>query len=91
LDRKIAACAAASSLAGALSVASRMGPQGTQLADAAKSSFVDGMGIALFVGAIVIGIAAVIARKLMPAEVEDADHVGDIAPVDDVELELLSA
>jgi EmrB/QacA subfamily drug resistance transporter len=83
--------AATSSLAGALQVASHMGPQGTTLADAAKNAFVDGMGIALFVGAIVIGIAAVIARKLMPAEVEDADHAGDVESVDDGELELLSA
>src|SRR5262249_51411368 len=66
--------AATSSLAGALQVASRLGSQGTPLADAAKHAFVDGMGVALLIGAIVIGIAAVIARKLMPAEVEDADH-----------------
>ena len=48
-------------------------------------------GIALFVGAIVIGIAAVIARKLMPAEVEDADHAPVADTTDEVELELLSA
>jgi EmrB/QacA subfamily drug resistance transporter len=83
--------AASSSLAGALSVASNMGPQGNQLADAAKQAFVDGMGIALLVGAIVIGVAAVIARKLMPAEVEDADHAPDVAPADEVEVELLTA
>jgi Na+/melibiose symporter-like transporter len=83
--------AASSSLAGALSVASNMGPQGNQLADAAKQAFVDGMGIALLVGAIVIGVAAVIARKLMPAEVEDADHAPDVAPAGEVEVELLTA
>jgi EmrB/QacA subfamily drug resistance transporter len=83
--------AASSSLAGALQVASRMGPQGTTLADAAKNAFVDGMGIALFVGAVVIGVAAVLARKLMPAEVDDADHAAMDEPTDDLELELLSA
>lgn len=82
---------ATSSLAGALQVAAHLGPQGTALADAAKHAFVDGMGIALLVGAVVIGIAAVIARKLMPAEVEDADHAAVAEPADDVALELLSA
>jgi EmrB/QacA subfamily drug resistance transporter len=85
-----ASSTASSSLAGALQIAAHAGPQGTVLADAAKAAFVDGMGVAFFVGAVVIGVAAVIARKLMPAEVEDAEHAA-AAGVDDLELELLSA
>jgi EmrB/QacA subfamily drug resistance transporter len=82
---------ATSSLAGALQVASRLGVQGNTLADSAKSAFVDGMGIALLVGAIVIGFAAVLARKLMPAEIDDADHATEVIEPTDEAFELLSA
>lgn len=83
----VARGAAESSLAGALQVAARLGANGAPLADAAKGAFVDGMGIALFVGAIVIGVAAAISLKLMPRTVEDADHAP--APVaEPVEIEL---
>jgi EmrB/QacA subfamily drug resistance transporter len=76
--------AAQSSLAGALQVATRLGSQtGVALANTARHAFVDGMGVAFLVGAIVIGIAAVIARKLMPAQLEDADHAAALEqPVD---------
>jgi Na+/melibiose symporter-like transporter len=76
--------AAQTSLAGALITAQRLGPvHGAALADSAKQAFVDGMGIAFLIGAIVIGVAAVIALKLMPAQVEDADHATVVEADDD--------
>jgi MFS transporter, DHA2 family, multidrug resistance protein len=78
--------AAQTSLAGALQASTALGPRGAALADAAKSAFVSGMGIAFLIGAVVIGIAAVVAMKLMPATVEDADHAAAEDP--DVDLEL---
>jgi hypothetical protein len=60
-----------------------MGVSGQALADGAKQAFVDGMGTAFLIGAVVIAIAAVVARKLLPADIEEADH----APVDASELD----
>jgi hypothetical protein len=51
-----------------------MGSDGIALATAAKQAFVDGMGVAFLVSAVVIAAGAVLARKFLPAEVEEADH-----------------
>ena len=75
--------AAETSLAGAIAAAGEMGASGQALAEGAKQAFVDGMGIAFLIGAVVIAIAAVVARKLLPADIEEADHV----PVDASELD----
>ena len=62
-----AASVADSGLSGALAVADRMGgPAGEALAEAAKSAFVDGIGLAALVAALVIVAAAVAARRLLP-------------------------
>jgi EmrB/QacA subfamily drug resistance transporter len=84
--------AAHSSLAGALQVAGHLDrATGNALAHTAKTAYVSGMGTAFLIGAVVLGVAAVIAGKLMPARVDDADH----APVAVIETtgepELLSA
>jgi len=86
-----ARAAAQTSLAGALQAAARLGPDGgPALADHARHAFVDGMGVAFLVGALVIAVAAVLARKLMPAVVADADHAG--APAEEEpQVELLTA
>lgn len=63
-----AAGMARSSLAGALAVADHLGPAGAGLASAARAAFVDGMGLALLVGAAVIGLAAIVARRFLPSE-----------------------
>jgi EmrB/QacA subfamily drug resistance transporter len=76
-----AATAASSSLSGALSVASKLGPAGTPIATAAQHAFVGGMGMALTIGAAVIAVAAILAFKLLPAEVAEADHAPVELPV----------
>jgi Na+/melibiose symporter-like transporter len=73
-----ARAAAEGSLAGALGVASQIGDGGGVVATAAKQAFVDGMGIAFTVGAVIVAIAAVVAGKLLPAQIDEADH----APTD---------
>ncbi len=56
-----------SGLSGALAVAERIGgPQGAALADAAKSAFVDGLGLAAVTGSIAVFIAAGVAYFLLP-------------------------
>ncbi|HET7488368.1 MAG TPA: DHA2 family efflux MFS transporter permease subunit [Acidimicrobiales bacterium] len=63
-----AAAMARSSLGGALQVAAKLGPiRGPALADAAKVAFVDGLGIALFVGAGVALVAAALVGRFLPA------------------------
>lgn len=57
---------AQSGLSGALGVAARMGPSGDALAAAAKSAFVDGLGVAAVVGAGVVLVAATVAWFLLP-------------------------
>ncbi|HEY3830770.1 MAG TPA: DHA2 family efflux MFS transporter permease subunit [Acidimicrobiia bacterium] len=78
-----ARAAANTSLAGALQVAARLDPvHGSVVANAARHAYVQGMGAAFLVGALVIGVAAAIAARLMPANVEDADHAPVIADVE---------
>ncbi|MCZ7535137.1 MAG: MFS transporter [Acidimicrobiia bacterium] len=60
--------AAHDSLAGALGAASRMGDAGAGLAAAARQAFVDGMTGAVLAGAAVIAVAAIVARRHLPAE-----------------------
>jgi hypothetical protein len=69
-----ARAAAEGSLAGALGVANELGAAGGLIANAAKQAFVDGMSIAFIVGAVVVAIAAVVAGKLLPAEIDEAEH-----------------
>ena len=43
------------------------------------------MGMAFLIGAVVIAIAAVVARKLLPADIEEADHTQvDASELDDL-------
>jgi EmrB/QacA subfamily drug resistance transporter len=57
-----------SGLAGALGVAEQVGgAQGQLIADAAKQSFVDGIGLAAAVASVVVLLAAVVSAKLLPA------------------------
>ena len=79
-----AQAAAETSLAGALQTAGELGQAGAALADAARHAFVDGMGVAFLVGAAVIAVAAIVSRKLLPAEIDEADH----APVLDTEFDV---
>ncbi len=78
--------AARSGLVGAFTVASRMGPDGAELVAAAKQAFVDGIGLATLTGAVVVALAAVAARNLLPrpqrtaAEVTPGDGAGGTAP-----------
>lgn len=54
-------------LAGSLAVADGIGgPQGEALADAAKQAFVDGLGAAAIIGAVVVAVAAIVAQRLLP-------------------------
>ncbi len=56
-----------SGLAGAIAVGSQIGgEQGTAIIDTAKQAFVDGLGSAAIVGALVVVAAAVVARLLLP-------------------------
>jgi EmrB/QacA subfamily drug resistance transporter len=82
--------AAESSLAGALGVASQLGSGGNAIADAAKQAFVNGMSVAFIVGAVVVAIAAVVSGKLLPSEIDDADHA-PAEQFDAVELDALDA
>ena len=83
--------AAEGSLAGAIGVAGQLGDGGAQLANAAKQAFVDGMGVAFLVGAVVVAIAALVAGKLLPAEIDEADHAGVTELAADDALDALSA
>lgn len=62
-----ASAAVESGLSGALGVAAEIGgPQGEALADVSRQAFVDGLGAAAVVGAIVVFSAALVARFLLP-------------------------
>lgn len=83
-------------LGGALNVAAEIGgAPGRALADAARVAFVDGMGLSLLVGAVVILVAAVGVFLFLPAraaepvgdKLVDAGETGDI---DDIDPELAS-
>ncbi|HTT87081.1 MAG TPA: MFS transporter, partial [Acidimicrobiales bacterium] len=55
------------SVGGALGVAQHVGgPLGAELADAARQSFVSGMDLGLFVGALVVGAAGVVVLAVLP-------------------------
>jgi MFS transporter, DHA2 family, multidrug resistance protein len=76
---------AASGLAGALDVAAGLpGAAGGALADAARSAYVDGMGVAALVAAAVVGLTAVVAARLLPGRAElpvtAADPAGQPEP-----------
>lgn len=58
--------AASESLANALAVAGQLGPQGSTLAEAAKSAFMDSMDLSLLVLSIVLAIAAVVTAVWAP-------------------------
>ncbi|MET0727677.1 MAG: DHA2 family efflux MFS transporter permease subunit [Acidimicrobiales bacterium] len=61
---------AESGLVGAFDVARSLGADGVAIADAAKQAFVDGLGVAATVGAIVVGIAAVVTMRSLPRGVQ---------------------
>jgi DHA2 family multidrug resistance protein-like MFS transporter len=62
-----AATLARDSVGAALGVASRLGPAGGELAQAARGAFVDAMGAAALVGAAVALLGAVVALAFLPA------------------------
>jgi DHA2 family multidrug resistance protein-like MFS transporter len=65
---------ALSGLSGALAVAHQIGGSaGDQLAQAAKSAFVDGIGLATIVGAAIVFSAALAARFVLPHGSFDTD------------------
>jgi hypothetical protein len=57
---------AADSLAQALAVADRLGPQGQQLAEASKTAFVDAVNASYLVMAAIVGVAAVVIPIFAP-------------------------
>jgi hypothetical protein len=57
---------ASDSLAQALVVADRLGPQGRQLADASKTAFVDAVSSSYLVMAAIVGVAAVVIPLFAP-------------------------
>ena len=60
-------------------VASKLGPQGTAIADAAKSSWLSGFHFSLVIGAIVVAVAGLVAWNFLPDVAADADFVADPA------------
>jgi EmrB/QacA subfamily drug resistance transporter len=58
--------AAESGLVGAFGVARQLGEGGDAIVAAAKQAFVDGIGVAALTGAVVVAIAAVVARRTLP-------------------------
>jgi len=61
------------SLGGVLAVAARLGPAGTELAEAARVAFVEAMGTAAFVGAGVTLLGAAV--TFLPARPRHQAHV----------------
>jgi hypothetical protein len=59
--------AAGDSIGAASTIASRLGPAGRPLLDAARAAFVDGMGDAVLVGAAVAALGAVLVLLFLPA------------------------
>ncbi|MDQ2648866.1 MAG: DHA2 family efflux MFS transporter permease subunit [Actinomycetota bacterium] len=71
---------ARSGLTGALQVAKDLGASGAPLIDTAKQAFVDGLGNAAIVGAVIVALAAVASARLLP---KTHNEMGtDEAPVD---------
>ena len=67
--------AARSSLGGALQVANTIGgAQGATLTDVARSSFTDGMGLALTIGGVVALVASVLVWMILPSEVAPSEY-----------------
>lgn len=62
-----AAAAARDSVGAATIVATRLGPNGTALATAARSASADAMGVALIVGIVVVVAAALVALLFLPS------------------------
>ena len=69
--------AAEGSLGGALGVASKLGPQGTAIADAAKSSWLSGVHFSLIIGAVVVAVAGLVAWNFLPDVAADAEVAVD--------------
>jgi EmrB/QacA subfamily drug resistance transporter len=67
---------AESGLSGAMQVAHQMGSAGNDLLDGAKSAFMDGVHLAAICGAVVVLVAAYLARRLLPRTVEDMVEQG---------------
>jgi len=61
--------AAKTGLVGAFGVARQLGSSGGALVEAAKQAFVDGIGVAALTGAVVVGVAAVVASRTLPRHV----------------------
>ncbi|MGI9120607.1 MAG: MFS transporter [Acidimicrobiales bacterium] len=83
-----AAKAATASLGGALDVARRMGDNaGVALSEAARSAFVDAMGVAMLVGAAVALASAALVARFLPAGITVPAHP---APAADEEPQALT-
>jgi EmrB/QacA subfamily drug resistance transporter len=61
--------AAQSGLVGAFGVARELGASGGAVIDAAKQAFVDGLGVAALVGAVVVAVAAIVVQRTLPRHV----------------------
>jgi Na+/melibiose symporter-like transporter len=84
--------AAESSLSGAVIVAQQIGgSQGAALLDAAQSAWMSGLSLAMFIGAAIVGIAAVITFVAMPDKAHDDVEEFDLEEEDAIELELVGA
>jgi hypothetical protein len=84
--------AAESSLSGAFVVAQQIGgAQGAALLDAAQSAWMSGLSLAMFIGAAIVGIAAVIAYVAMPEKAHDDVEEPVFEDEREGELELLAA
>jgi len=63
-------------LTGAMAVAAQMGEAGEALVDAAKHAFVDGLGLAAIIGAVIVALVALSVRRALPV------HVAGPVPAD---------
>jgi hypothetical protein len=61
---------AESGMTGAFQVAQHLGAAGGDLVEGAKQAFMDGVHVAAICGALVVLVAAVIVRRVLPHEVE---------------------
>ncbi len=77
--------AAKASVGAALNVARQLGgEQGASLAAAAKSAYVDGMGVGVLVAAGVALVGSLVALAFLPSRARE--HIAPVVPVDDFEV-----
>jgi Major Facilitator Superfamily len=69
--------AAGDSIGAAVTIADRLGPQGQGLLDAARAAFVEGLGDAVLVGAVVAAVGAVMVLLFLPARARRGPEAAD--------------